>query len=50
MITSNARNQFNKMRPETKDELRSRVKVFAASETHLISHFSRQEIMSIKSL
>jgi hypothetical protein len=50
MITSNARNQFNRMRPEIKDELRGRVKVFAASETHLITNFSRHNIMCLKSI
>ena len=48
-ITKIARKQFNQMRPEQKDELRGRVKVFAASETHIISHFN-QGIMSIKSI
>jgi hypothetical protein len=50
MITSIARKQFNKIRPENKDELRGRVKIFAASETHLITNFNKHSIMCLKSI
>lgn len=48
-ITKIARKQFNNFPKEKRDELRGRVKVFAASPTHLVSHF-HQGIMFIKSI
>ena len=49
-ITKIARKQFNKMSQEKRDELRGRVKVFAASETHLITNFNKHSIMCLKSI
>lgn len=50
MIFKIARKQFRSMKPEKRNELRGRVKVFAASETHVITHFNRHGIMCLRTI
>lgn len=50
MIFKLARLQFNKMPEKVRFELKPRVDVFAASDTHVISHFNRNGIMCLETL